>query len=1006
MTASNIAMRYPFRRGVSSPFSTFSPQNEDNIPSQGLDGRRSFSNDEDLSPSDPRRLTPNLHASLVSEILSLRREIEGKNSMLESLEEHLQDSKKQNVQVEESLKTQNAEVRSVKKQMHILESSTMAALEELAKERDTAIESLNDARKRLESSRNQIRAKEEEAQRVQEFWEGEKQSWDVDRRRMDHKVHVAQGRLKTVLAEVAAVQPIAQNSFMDDDDDGENAEESWAARSTVKDHSRFDSIKNDTTEENDVPTFRSSTLSGLSGFEAMKLNNLSLAEELEFGEEQQAEAIDQGGNETSQSAPSSKIQLRHQRLSLQIGLQDESPFGIFAENNDRHAHEDQAEELHVEGMSEKAIRSLTDASSRYADSGTQYTPPSTPKPQVQGVTSAEKLPEPMEQIANQRRKRISMPSVLSDLLPAAKSGLPTVLPMVSAGCQTVQPLSPPPTPVDKASHTKFLAAADFDDTQSSTTQTDDDNSLLARNVDSRDDRPTTVPTIAIHPPASRPASSRNSVVLPPRTKNASCQTSPAKLPSKSISVQTEDIRLSKRGLRLPPRLPLPHVPSRGPARFPQSGDTHLDLATQRKGIAKNFQGPVPTEPPLNRRKVLTGKSYDAYPGDNDNGPLTKKQASDLRRPIRIESLFAGFDEAGDPKPRKTSDKELREDDFTTVEPIRKTLSKVKNSWKLVPRGQVFELGFLESDEEEENPYPTEIPLELAKDLGRQASLKNINDTLPLTGYFNVSNSSKDLDFRRAALVTSAAAAHGSRTRSPSEPSIPKSYPSTVVPPPFPVPTRSSSRRIPISASEGADSPTPYSSTFSNGLRKPKNGKIRKTKASTLRKVQSAAVVSKSDHHQAKPSQSPSPSPSTSTIPPPSPKLPPLPHHNSISQATGPLENFPIAPASIVTTTEALDDSSAQSASVVDAIAQTMVGEWMWKYVRRRKSFGVTESARVEFEAGRSNGDNGGNGNGVRHKRWVWLAPYERAILWSGKQPTSGLALLGKSGRKRKSFSTA
>jgi len=86
-------------------------------------------------------------------------------------------------------------------------------------------------------------------------------------------------------------------------------------------------------------------------------------------------------------------------------------------------------------------------------------------------------------------------------------------------------------------------------------------------------------------------------------------------------------------------------------------------------------------------------------------------------------------------------------------------------------------------------------------------------------------------------------------------------------------------------------------------------------------------------------------------------------------------------------------STNQATSVVDAIAQTMVGEWMFKYVRRRKSFGVAES----------NGIDGDNANGVRHKRWVWLAPYERAVMWSSKQPTSGSALMGKSGRKRKSL---
>jgi hypothetical protein len=75
-----------------------------------------------------------------------------------------------------------------------------------------------------------------------------------------------------------------------------------------------------------------------------------------------------------------------------------------------------------------------------------------------------------------------------------------------------------------------------------------------------------------------------------------------------------------------------------------------------------------------------------------------------------------------------------------------------------------------------------------------------------------------------------------------------------------------------------------------------------------------------------------------------------------------------------------------ASGVVNAIAQTMVGEWMFKYVRKRKSFGITD---------------GDDGSSDRHKRWVWLAPYERAILWSNKQPSSETALMGKSGRKCK-----
>jgi len=72
----------------------------------------------------------------------------------------------------------------------------------------------------------------------------------------------------------------------------------------------------------------------------------------------------------------------------------------------------------------------------------------------------------------------------------------------------------------------------------------------------------------------------------------------------------------------------------------------------------------------------------------------------------------------------------------------------------------------------------------------------------------------------------------------------------------------------------------------------------------------------------------------------------------------------------------------QETNVVDAIAATMVGEWMWKYVK-----------------GRSDDFMQDNSKAIRHKRWVWLSPHDRAILWSDKQPTSSAALMGRSGRK-------
>ncbi len=71
------------------------------------------------------------------------------------------------------------------------------------------------------------------------------------------------------------------------------------------------------------------------------------------------------------------------------------------------------------------------------------------------------------------------------------------------------------------------------------------------------------------------------------------------------------------------------------------------------------------------------------------------------------------------------------------------------------------------------------------------------------------------------------------------------------------------------------------------------------------------------------------------------------------------------------------NSSSSQTSVVDAIAASMIGEFMWKYVRKRKTFGGPDAppdvARAAEEASLAS-------HGVRHKRWVWISPYERSIL--------------------------
>jgi hypothetical protein len=238
--------------------------------------------------------------------------------------------------------------------------------------------------------------------------------------------------------------------------------------------------------------------------------------------------------------------------------------------------------------------------------------------------------------------------------------------------------------------------------------------------------------------------------------------------------------------------------------------------------------------------------------------------------------------------------------------------------------------------------------------------------------------------RRAALIQSGVAAHQGRSRSPS-------LPEPVKEPPFPIPTRASSRRPPISASAPSDGNR--SPTWGRGAGR---GHYR---ANSIRKVRSAAALPRGGRSNRRHGSRSPPPMSASTEAPESPQLPPMPNNEITTprymKETGssrykthrqqPSENT----ANTANTGSGSVGSSNQATSVVDAIAQTMVGEWMFKYVRRRKSFGVAES----------NAMDGDNASGVRHKRWVWLAPYERAVMWSSKQPTSGSALMGKSGRK-------
>jgi chromosome segregation ATPase len=133
------------------------------------------------SALDPRRFTPTLHASLVSEILSLRRELDSKNNLVENLETSLASAKTDNETLSQELTTNAKEVRNARQQMAQMESGAYEALETMVKERDGAIASLEELKGRLEVSQKKTRGQDEDAERTQSIWEREKEQWDNER---------------------------------------------------------------------------------------------------------------------------------------------------------------------------------------------------------------------------------------------------------------------------------------------------------------------------------------------------------------------------------------------------------------------------------------------------------------------------------------------------------------------------------------------------------------------------------------------------------------------------------------------------------------------------------------------------------------------------------------------------------------------------------------------------------------------------------------------------------
>ena len=967
--------------GPSRSSSPFSPEQVD------VDRRDmlNVSNDP-MSLLDPRRFTPTLHASLVSEILSLRRDLEGKAKEIDNLEINLDHAKLESEEIQDTLSKTAKENRSLKRQLQLLEGGSLSAVNELAKERDEALDTVTDVRKRLEQSQKKLRSEEEQTLKIQTQWEDERAKWEDERRSLERKVHVVEGRLKIVLNEVMAAQEAKSAQESASANDASTVNETPKRSASVLSRRRA-SISN-SPQDMDFHSNRYSLMSMQNG--QPKQLGRSLADELAFDEEDEYDFAD----DEYYDRPDSRATISRDRPvsthSMTMGMKARKILGLSFDELDRSNTPDT---LHIpENDDAKTISGVPRP--EYRDMGSQYTPPASPVLAAQQKSTAD-----ASTMADRALEPTTQKCITVDM------GTNTdAVDMVTSSSQTVD--------AEEAVKEEPSTEAGAVMTTSISTQTED--------VAPPEKRPATppaqlqVPMIAIHPPETSPPTPRTSVVLPPHTKSISCQTDSELTPRmKTASVQTEEIHVDTRPPK--PKLGASLLPS-AIQDCPSGSETELPYPSPIQSYfppppksAKRRQRLPPVVEPKEQGRKDKGKqpdTIDAYPGNNDNGPLADGKRSELRRPLRSSSLFAGFEESSDeekPSGRKATTATTIEEMFSDDEIMNRPMaSYTLRSGRLVSKPAPATILDDPAAADDDDPSPKSGE---AKGSSLQRSAARAKSTAKRPKL-------KEADIRRAAMISSSTAAHA-RPRSPSAPSVGSSGSSYQPQPPFPVPIRFSSRKVGASASEGAQSPTPpYGRTYSS--------QEEMNNREYLRKVRSD-VVGRSKHARRQPSDYSTPTVSTSSAAPDSPQ-PPYPPPMPFDDITAPLksrsgrqprrdrdrEREREREREPKHRREESVPTNSQQTSVVDAIAQTMVGEWMWKYVRRRRSFGVPDNSREQWEAKNTEEVSASiSGNGSRHKRWVWIAPYERAVMWSSKQPTSGHALLGKMGRKRESllFST-
>ena len=1004
------------------------PPDTADLPEKSRDGR--------YGALDPRRFTPTLHASLVSEILNLRRELDSKNNLVENLETSLSTTRNENESLSEQLSQNAREIRKAKHQVQLIERGTYDAVEDLAKERDIAQANVNDLKNKLDAAQRTGRRQDEDAERTQRIWESEKESWDSERRQLERRVHVTESRLRTVVDEMSAQQAAVEAQQLHPEETDEslfkdsglgNESDTGSVRSVTPVKHR----RNRSSLSSRSRSVRYSTASRMNGTpEPHAKPGYSLADELGIDEEDEYDIDEFEHPDEDLEYPERAERLRRTMESRQssvagdIDSKAKRVLGLTTENVDSPAQSPTTRD-----MPKRSIESTT--LSERSDPAKQSLEQPTILPTVHEVKSVSRLnyvdtgyqpsPPPSPPQKERPSQHISV-SQIEDSAPkvALERGNQTESmqrPALEVTTRVATPISPPETPVmDEAAwpETKRMSIP-RPDYSTASTQTDFIEAQRAQSQGQTPKRdslspPSFVPSIAIHPPSSRPSSPRP-YVLPPGTKNASTQ---ASIPwvSRDASVQTEEIRVDKRSFKLPRHLlpgyllpsptfqeppqpvepkrraaggtakiftksaPAPSLPS-PPLQSPLESSPDMSRNNSEKNLKSMPLRAIPLPRPVLSPPLLQGESFS-------EGPLNRSASYGVTKPGQRSSQLLDMDKDSD---NSDNDDFMSDLDTKDLESSIPALSRP-------PHGR-----FGLSEPPKAVPEDKEISPE------RRPGTAGSYGAAPAPSVAS-SRANSVSQPTRTKPPAKLNAYKDYRSRSPSFGSVASSvYSNPSAIPPFAIPTRSSSRVVPNSHSEGSQSPTPHQGDVFGTRAGPSRQSGQHTRQGSLRKVQSAAVI----RHPARkgspqksrrrrrhsPDLTPvqsmafeSPDPTKFPIP----ELPtPLQDNATFDYVKGSMDLGRPSDAAASSAPRVSEETN-----LVDAIAGTMVGEWMWKYIRKRKSFGIQEDFPVAED-----GSINTSVHGSRHKRWVWLSPYERTIMWDTKQPSTGNALLGKKGRKCK-----